>query len=409
MSIHFKHIIASILLAGQLFPQAYPCNIDYDVNATEALTGGSYGTTFYFTCNPVPAVELGFAFWPQIGPFEIDSVYQEGDQVICGLSSIDTAWYQCLTALPVAGISPIQDSLSGIYWAPIDSLYEIEPTSIQIDTLQQLPVQMTGYATYDTSVVNRPFTLRAYWKDENGTTHVFPTEPQALLLPFTGSEIILNSSFSNWDYTTGENLFLSDACFSDTLTVTALVTGYHGERIPHASFMLTSAGGVILNYLLQDANEFGLAKWDVIYASDLLLPIPSDDCSLTTCEGCEYTPFTSSLSASLILPPGTSSNTLEVNLTRSGGECNECPGYTEGCQNLFAWNYSNAISDDGSCLLKGDVNADLDFNILDLTLLIELIFTPEAGGDFERWAGDLNEDDELSVLDLVMMIETIMD
>ena len=385
--------------------------MDYDINSIRPLTGGRYAVEFDFRCNPVAAVDLGITSWPQIESFDSDSIYVAGNEIIWGVTTTDTAMYQCLATLPYEGITPFQDSLGGAFWSKIDSLLHVEVSSFQIDEDLLLPVRMTATIDYDTSQVNRPYIINAFWTDEAGLIHVFPTTHPAFFMPFTGGEVLVSSSHDTWDFTWDQNTFDNNVCYTDTMVVSAWVTGYFGERIPDAPLMLSTTGGQLLsNTPFRTTNESGHASWDIKYGSSLVTPIFSETCSDLSCDGCAYTAFTAYVNVSLTQPPVTPSNQFEIALTRSGGECDVCPGYGAGCQDPFAWNYDpTAISDDGSCLVKGDINGDLSVDILDITLLLEAIFVPEICAGYAHWAGDLNIDNELSVFDLVMMIENIFD
>ena len=57
---------------------------------------------------------------------------------------------------------------------------------------------------------------------------------------------------------------------------------------------------------------------------------------------------------------------------------------------------------------KGDINKDLEINILDLTKIVNLILEIDSPDDDEFWAADLNSDNAIDVLDLVGVINIIL-
>ena len=56
----------------------------------------------------------------------------------------------------------------------------------------------------------------------------------------------------------------------------------------------------------------------------------------------------------------------------------------------------------------GDLNDDLDINVLDALFLINAILANEGPSDFYLWLGDLNNDLTLDIIDVVMLINIIL-
>ncbi len=78
-----------------------------------------------------------------------------------------------------------------------------------------------------------------------------------------------------------------------------------------------------------------------------------------------------------------------------------------GCTDENASNYDDSASiDDGSCeyYIMGDINLDLQVNILDIVLLTNMILADE----FQESA-DLNGDGGLNILDIALLLNVILD
>ena len=59
-------------------------------------------------------------------------------------------------------------------------------------------------------------------------------------------------------------------------------------------------------------------------------------------------------------------------------------------------------------MLKGDVNADNEINILDIVGTVTIIISAGDGSTYELWAADFNMDENVNVLDVVQMVNTIV-
>jgi len=57
---------------------------------------------------------------------------------------------------------------------------------------------------------------------------------------------------------------------------------------------------------------------------------------------------------------------------------------------------------------QGDVNADGEFNVLDVVMMVNFALYTEEPSDSEFWASDLNNDGAINVLDIVQMVNLIL-
>jgi hypothetical protein len=75
-----------------------------------------------------------------------------------------------------------------------------------------------------------------------------------------------------------------------------------------------------------------------------------------------------------------------------------------GCMDQNADNYNpNALEDDGSCEIPGDINGDGQINVIDIVMAVDLIL----GNNYDV-VGDINEDGQLNVLDIVMLVDWVL-
>jgi len=58
---------------------------------------------------------------------------------------------------------------------------------------------------------------------------------------------------------------------------------------------------------------------------------------------------------------------------------------------------------------KGDVNADGEFNVLDVVMMVNFVLYIEYPNDLEFWASDMNDDGMINVLDVVQLVNLILD
>ena len=82
-----------------------------------------------------------------------------------------------------------------------------------------------------------------------------------------------------------------------------------------------------------------------------------------------------------------------------------------GCTDPDATNYNPwATVEDYSCYycLAGDLDNNLDVDVLDVVQLILLILSPDQPSEVELCRGDMNGDGNLNVLDVVIVVNTII-
>ncbi len=396
-------------ILGSLIAQpAYDCGFGgIDIYEIEPLNGGLYTFDFEFHCETIGGLEFGIVHWPILAPYSADSVYARGDQVLWGQSVIDTAWYECLVNLPDQGIDPTNET----YWSRIDSLVTLEMQSVVVDSSQILPLQMAARITYDKVMVNANYMFAAYRIDINGEPHLFEMDLLPLNLPFSDPSFEVSSSADSWNFDEGENIFIEGVCYSDTIQVTASVHGHFDEPVAGVELYYLSSFAETLSPNAIRTDSLGNAVWDIRFPITQIPPVYGNLCVPPDCGDCEYQYWSVQMTViSMNQIPLLTSAFDTMELLRNSGECDICPGYETGCQDVFAWNYDSlAIGDDGSCLFKGDINADLDIDILDVSMQVEMILNPGMGDDYELWAGDMNSDASLSVYDVVILIENILE
>ncbi|NQU68546.1 MAG: hypothetical protein HQ510_11430 [Candidatus Marinimicrobia bacterium] len=56
-------------------------------------------------------------------------------------------------------------------------------------------------------------------------------------------------------------------------------------------------------------------------------------------------------------------------------------------------------------MLKGDVNADYEINVLDIVIMVSIILSISDTIPYQLWAGDMNLDEIIDVLDVVILID----
>ena len=56
----------------------------------------------------------------------------------------------------------------------------------------------------------------------------------------------------------------------------------------------------------------------------------------------------------------------------------------------------------------GDVNSDLEVDILDVMLMVNFILGYQEFSDYQFWAGDVNQDGDINILDIVALVLTIV-
>jgi len=56
----------------------------------------------------------------------------------------------------------------------------------------------------------------------------------------------------------------------------------------------------------------------------------------------------------------------------------------------------------------GDINQDLEINIMDVVTLIDFILETSTPSDYEFIASDINEDGRIDVLDVIALVNIIL-
>jgi hypothetical protein len=118
-------------------------------------------------------------------------------------------------------------------------------------------------------------------------------------------------------------------------------------------------------------------------------------------EGCSYPPEEMLEIANLVfnvspyVPIGVELEVFFSNTIVSDSVGNEIPSYGEGAIIMLG--------------AKGDVNADGEFNVLDVVMMVNFVLYVEYPNDLEFWASDMNNDGMVNVLDVVQLVNLILD
>jgi len=118
-------------------------------------------------------------------------------------------------------------------------------------------------------------------------------------------------------------------------------------------------------------------------------------------EGCSYPPEEMLEIANLVynvspyVPIGVELEVFFSNTIVSDSIGNEIPSYGEGAIIMLG--------------AKGDVNADGEFNVLDVVMMVNFVLYVEYPNDLEFWASDMNNDGMVNVLDVVQLVNLILD
>ena len=148
-------------------------------------------------------------------------------------------------------------------------------------------------------------------------------------------------------------------------------------------------------------NPIGIESWDPCFSANYNV---FDEGQLIgiifSFEGCAYPPEEMLQIADLILnvsDEASFGDEVELffnNTIVSGATGNEIPSYGNGSVVVI-----------GS---QGDVNADGEFNVLDVVMMVNFALYTEDPTDSQFWASDLNNDGAINVLDIVMMVNLIL-
>jgi len=118
-------------------------------------------------------------------------------------------------------------------------------------------------------------------------------------------------------------------------------------------------------------------------------------------EGCSYPPegmleiAHMTFSVSPYIPIGVELEVFFSNTIVSDSIGNEIPSYGEGTVIMLG--------------AKGDVNADGEFNVLDVVMMVNFALYVEDPNDLEFWASDMNDDGMINVLDVVQLVNIILE
>ena len=118
-------------------------------------------------------------------------------------------------------------------------------------------------------------------------------------------------------------------------------------------------------------------------------------------EGCSYPPegmleiAHMTFSVSPYIPIGIELEVFFNNTIVSDSIGNEIPSYGEGTVIMLG--------------AKGDVNADGEFNVLDIVMMVNFALYLEYPNDLEFWASDMNNDGMINVLDVVQLVNIILE
>ena len=118
-------------------------------------------------------------------------------------------------------------------------------------------------------------------------------------------------------------------------------------------------------------------------------------------EGCSYPPEEMLEIANLVynvspyVPIGVELEVFFSNTIVSDSIGNEIPSYGEGAIIMLG--------------AKGDVNADGEFNVLDVVMMVNFVLYVEYPNDLEFWTSDMNDDGMVNILDVVQLVNLILD
>ena len=117
-------------------------------------------------------------------------------------------------------------------------------------------------------------------------------------------------------------------------------------------------------------------------------------------EGCEFPPEEMlqiahmSFNISPYVPIGVELELSFNNTIVSDSVGNEIPSYGQGAVIMLG--------------VKGDVNADGEFNVLDVVMMVNFALYVEYPNDSQFWASDMNNDGMVNVLDVVQLVNLIL-
>ncbi|MBT3251683.1 MAG: DUF1565 domain-containing protein [Candidatus Marinimicrobia bacterium] len=325
-----------------------------------AISGGMYELplSVYFLDlegNPILDIsELSLAVYNCANPFNSGNSYYEGDEVMWGTTAIDSLVYVCLsdTLIP-----PIPEPSDTVLWGFPESAALISNENINDD---QWPGIAFSYLFFPFTSIFEEVIVKAIIPDGFGDFLIADIRDtingQCLMLPYHPGEISLNADIDHHDFSVGPNE--TNPCRTPIVTITANLEDWYGENIDNGVLQLSAVGGVLLEEspnndpdwiptVVQTTDSDGFARWYIDYSIALCPSSNPGECQqdIDDCELCEYDDFISQVWVDLLYPQQTQSNQFEITLTRSGGECDDCPSetLTEGIQ---LWLESELMDDE---------------------------------------------------------------
>ncbi|MFQ6609396.1 MAG: hypothetical protein ACE5D7_01220, partial [Fidelibacterota bacterium] len=216
-------------------------------------------------------------------------------------------------------------------------------------------MNMNGDAYKGIAWASSYYTSLNVFKDIIIKAHTYDGEGEYLLIdsrdsndgapfdqPILPGAVTIGSSVVFWDFSTFPNVnnpadITGAGCFTDVIQVSANLTDYYMEAISDGRLQLNVVGGVLLDpnppidpawdgNQVQITDPNGQARWYIRYNINLCPVTDPQTCNEPNdCDACEYDDFTSAIWVNLLDPQQMTSNQVEIQLIRSGGECDNCP------------------------------------------------------------------------------------
>lgn len=409
----FLYILIIVFSSLQINAQDFPIfEIEIDPLSCTPLSTDMYSVSLVVYFDSLSEFSnLGIAIWETLPEYSPTIEYFEGDEVLWGLSFMDTVTFLCIADLPYPGISPTGHDSSNIYWEEQSQLVFLELNEIFHDTTMNFYIA-AGNLTYYYSEVMQYYHFKGYWIDSLETLHSIETGHPPVQLPFSNGTLTLELSHYDWNYSVDVNILTENGCTTDTITGVSTVTGFFNEPVPNTTLSASWLGAILISSYMGITDDSGQAIWKFVYPIELLIPMNPDSCNPPNCNNCEYEPFETQFGIYFGIFGGggvNETNPAFVTLTRDN-ECLDCPNIISGCTEIDAWNYnSDANHNDGTCLHKGDLNTDLEIDVYDVLRVADLLLPTDSIPEYELWSGDLNGDMVLSLEDIYLLIGYIIE
>jgi len=292
--------------------------------------------------------------------WNVDTAYVPGDLVIWaeeGDAITDSLVYICITELDeITGMPPSGHELSEDHWdlnpqpAVINGEAKtgmLNPNGEAFRGIAWAEVHYNSNSAFGNGVIK----AQTYGgnNDGGGGNEILLIDSRTendgapFPMPILSGAVIISSTVVFWDFSTFTNFDdppdVDTGCYTDIITINATLTDFYEVNIDSGHLLLSTVGGVLLQTapdfdptwdpnLMQITDSDGAARWYIRYNIGLCPVTDPQTCTSegdADCEACEYDDFPSTIWVNLLDPQQMTSNQIEVNLMRSGGECLTCP------------------------------------------------------------------------------------